>query len=281
MENIENHKDILFVLVIYGCKVEDSQSFNTLIAQDNDAIRNLFVYDNSPIIQDTTLPVANYIHDTSNRGLGIAYNTACEYAKQHGYKWLLLLDQDTIFPNGALASYRNAMALGVNMIVPRHKTINGKFVSPTPYKMKTSDLQDTSPTGIVRFSEVSPINSGILVSIEAFLRSGGYEEKVWLDFSDICFIEKFKKYYPTYYILPDIICTQTFSAIETDKKKIYKRYCIYLECARNFPKKSVIDYLTMTITTLRPTLSRTIKEKTLLYIKTYLGIYILGKKHKK
>lgn len=280
MKRIENKKDILFVLVIYGCKVEDSVSFKTLIGKNNEDVKNLFVYDNSPYRQETLLPVAKYIHDTSNSGLGTAYNIACEYAIQYGYNWLLLLDQDTSFPDGALASYRKAMALDTNMIVPRHKITNGKFVSPTPYKMKTSYLQNTAPIGFAHFSDVSPINSGILISVESFRKSGGYEKNVWLDFSDICFIEKYKKYYSTYYILPDVICTQAFSAIETDKIKIYKRYCIYLECARNFPRQSLIDNMSLMITTLRPTLSRTIKEKTLLYLKAYWRIYVLRKAKK-
>jgi len=277
MKKIKKQNDILFVLVLFKCRIEDSISFKTLIEQDYTAVNNLFVYDNSPYIQKTILPIAEYIHDTSNKGLGTAYNTACKYAQQYGYKWLLLLDQDTSFPHGALKSYFNAMKLNTNMIVPRHKIGNGKYISPTPYIMMSSDLQETAPTGFSHFSDVSPINSGILVSVESFIRSGGYEEDVWLDFSDICFIEKYKKIYPTYYILPDVICTQSFSAIEIDKEKIYKRYCTYLECAHNFSKKSFRNYVYLTITTLRPTLSRTIKEKTLQYIKTYFKLYILGK----
>ena len=265
---------ILFVLVIYGCRVEDSLSYKTLIQGSEGT--DLFVYDNSPIIQSSETQVAEYVHDTSNGGLGKAYNAACRYALANGYKWLLLLDQDTIFPKGALAAYRRALALnlGVDMIVPRLQVEDGKFMSPTHYFMKTSKLQRDVPVGRVRFNEVSPVNSGMLVSVDSFQCVSGYEDDVWLDFSDICFIEKYKRKYSDFYILPDVVCTQAFSGLECDKEKIYKRFCIYLECARNFPRKSFIDSVELFLTTLRPTLSRTIKERTLRYLKAYVLIYL-------
>lgn len=265
---------ILFVLVIYGCRVEDSLSYKTLI-QGSEEI-NLFVYDNSPILQCTNLQVAEYVHDTSNGGLGKAYNAACRYAFANGYKWLLLLDQDTIFPKEALLAYRRALALnlGVDMIVPRLQVEDGRYMSPTHYFMKTSKLQREVPVGRVRLTDVSPVNSGMLVTVDSFRRVGGYEDDVWLDFSDICFIEKYKRKYSDFYILPDVVCTQAFSGLECDKEKIYKRFCIYLECARNFPRKSFIDSVELFLTTLRPTLSRTIKERTLRYLKAYVLIYL-------
>lgn len=268
---------ILFVLVVYNCKIEESLSFKTLVKGGEEA--NLFVYDNSPIIQNTDLHVAEYVHDTCNGGLGKAYNAACRFALENGYEWLLLLDQDTIFPKKALESYRRALEIrpDINMIVPRLKVADGRYMSPTHYFMKTSKLQREVPVGCVRFTEVYPINSGMLVNVDSFRSVGGYEETVWLDFSDICFIEKYKCKYSEFYILPDVVCTQAFSGLERDKDKVYRRFCIYLECACNFPRKSFIDSVELFLTTLRPTLSRTIKEKTLRYLKAYVLIYL---KHK-
>ena len=94
------------------------------------------------------------------------------------------------------------MKLNTNMIVPRHKIGNGKYISPTPYIMMSSDLQETAPTGFSHFSDVSPINSGILVSVESFIRSGGYEEDVWLDFQIYVLLKNIRKYIrPTIFYL--------------------------------------------------------------------------------
>lgn len=273
----KRQEKILFVLVICGCRVEDSTSFKTLVGPDRGNVADLFVYDNTSALQHTSLPVAEYVHDPDNSGLSKAYNTACEFAESHGYRWLLLLDQDTEFPPGALEAYRRGMARiqpGIEMIVPRHQVANGLFMSPTRYRMKTSRLQREAPTGVVRFSDASPINSGMLVSVKSFRRAGGYENAVWLDFSDVCFIERYKVFYPRFYVLPDVICRQSFSAMETDAAKVYRRYCIYLECARNYPRRSLLDSIALTVTTLRPTLSRTVREKTLKYLKAYWNIYL-------
>ena len=280
MDAINNRGEILFVIVICGCKIEESITFKTLI--DREHIHDVFVYDNTATTQYTDLQIAEYVHDTSNGGLGKAYNTACKYAVKNDYKWMMLLDQDTYFPKGALSEYTKAIksVRSINMIVPQHKIQNGKFMSPTHYFMKTSKLQDKVPTGYVHFNDASPINSGMLISVESFIKAGGYEESVWLDFSDICFIEKYKKIYDQFYVLPQVVCAQTFSSIETDKKKIYKRFRIYLECARNFPCDTILDRISLNITTLRPTLSRTINERSFRYINAYWNIYILGKNKK-
>lgn len=274
-----NSCEILYILTIYNCSLEQSATFQTLIASCEEAVSNTFIYDNSFQKQQMDYRVATYIHDTNNSGLGKAYNEACKFALEYGYKWLLLLDQDTTFPPNALGYYKKAAKDRISeMIVPRHRVSSGKYMSPTPYRMKTSSLKDTAPTGIVEFKQCAPINSGMLVSVESFQRVGGYDEKVWLDFSDVCFIEKYKKHYKSFYVMPEVTCQQTFSALEQDPVKVYKRFCIYLECARNFPKHSIASKLAMLITTLRPMVSRTIKGLTLKYAKAYFKIYILGKK---
>lgn len=275
----ENGK-ILYVLVICGCTVEQSEAFRTLILPSPDEIKHTFVYDNSSIVQTTGYEVAAYVHDTQNHGLSKAYNEASRFAAAHGYTWLLLLDQDTMFPADALSFYKSAAnTVKTDMIVPRHKIDNGLYLSPTPYSMKTSKLQRQAPTGLVSFRTCCPINSGMLVTVSSFIKAGGYEESVWLDMSDICFIEKYRRYYDSYYVMPEVTCIQSFSGLETQPEKIFRRYCIYLECARNFPRRHLRDSLALLITTLRPTLSRTLREKTLKYVKAYFHIYISGKRY--
>lgn len=272
-------KNILLVLVIYGCTVEQSTTYKTLIATNAEAVRNMFIYDNSPIEQTTSLNVAKYVCDTSNGGLSKAYNEAYKFAISNGYQWLLLLDQDTHFPKNALECYKKAAIDNMaQMIVPRHKVAGDLYMSPTPYRWKSSDLKAQTPTGLVNFSTCSPINSGIMVTVESFMKAGGYDEKVWLDFSDVCFIEKYKRHYTSFYVMPEVTCLQEFSGLDTDPKKVYKRFCIYLECARNYSKTHLADKLAMLITTLRPTLSRTIKECTSKYLNAYWNIYIRDNK---
>ena len=41
----------------------------------------------------------HYISDPTNPGVSKAYNVGFELARQLNKKWLLLLDQDTVFPD--------------------------------------------------------------------------------------------------------------------------------------------------------------------------------------
>ena len=272
-----NH--ILFVVVIYNIPLTESKSYLTLLEQDGVSQADIFVFDNSPYQQKATLTVGKYVSDPSNGGLSKAYNCAAEYAQSHGYKWLLILDQDTTFPANALCAYQKAMAEhpDVEMIVPQHRISTGQYMSPTKYCMKTSHLQDTVPTGMVSFKDAAPINSGMLVSVASFVKAGGYDEQVWLDFSDIRFIEKYQRHYTHFYVMPDVVCTQNFSATDTDPERIFKRFRIYLSCAANYPKDSFADALAMFITTLRPTLSRTLKTRSMCFLQSWWNIYIRRK----
>jgi len=168
---------VLYILVIYGRDTADTEAMRTLFAGRKEQLQHLFIYDNSPSPHTPPEGVARYIHDPSNGGLGCAYNTACRYAEAEGYDWLLLLDQDTTFPPDAIDKYERAIAAHpeTDMIAPRHMVNGNKFLSPTHYRMKTSHLQDSAPTGTVAFKDACPINSGLLVSVKSFIKAGGYD----------------------------------------------------------------------------------------------------------
>ena len=70
--------------------------------------------------------------------------------------------------------------------------------------------------------------------------------------------------------MPDLVCRQGYSGLEADPEKVFRRFCIYLQCAAAYPRDSWTDTLALTITTLRPTLSYTFRQRTLRYLKAYL-----------
>ncbi|MCF0194137.1 MAG: hypothetical protein HUK00_03020 [Bacteroidaceae bacterium] len=164
----------------------------------------------------------------------------------------------------------------IELVVPRHRVATGEFLSPTPVRMMTSHLQPDAPTGIVPFRDAEPINSGMMLTVSSFLRVGGYDEAVWLDFSDRCFIERYRQVYDHFLVLPDVVCTQTFSALDTDPDRILARFRIFLDCARHYPTPSLRSRLAMLITTLRPTLSRTLHSRSLSFLRAFLQIYVFG-----
>ena len=95
------NKQLLFVIVIYNLDFHQSSTYQTLLLPHSDI--PTYIIDNSlysQIVQDSN--VIFYSHHPDNPGVSFAYNEAAKYAKENGYEWMLLLDQDTHFPNGIL-----------------------------------------------------------------------------------------------------------------------------------------------------------------------------------
>jgi GT2 family glycosyltransferase len=193
---------ILVVIVLYNQSIEESNSYNSLIRNYDEFYDKLFIYDNSMIAQNSIHDFDGikqcYFHDPSNPGLSKVYNKAARYAVDHNYEWLLLLDQDTTFPPNILVEYRKAIKENhsVKLFTIKTKLSNSnKYMSPTIIKNKKTNYADSVPNGLTNLSRYSMINSGLMINTMAFLEVGGYNEELWLDFSDHEFIERFKKQY--------------------------------------------------------------------------------------
>lgn len=272
------HKDpnkILFVIVLYKCKLEECHTYQTLL-KDIESSEDLFVYDNSPMAQNTDIKVGQYIHNTNNSGLSVAYNRAAAYARENGYNWILLLDQDTTFPQGALYEYRNAIVLYPNMclIAPQHMILDNTFISPTYYKYKRSEPQKKVLTGIVNFQDACPINSGMLVNVEAFFEAGGYDNNICLDFSDVRFIEKLQTKYHHFFVLPNVICIQNYSGNENNIDLVLGRYIIYLRCARAYAFTGLRNYAELTYTVVKRLYNLTKKTRDVRFLFYFIKEYI-------
>lgn len=265
-------KDILFVIVFYKCTLNESRTYNSLIRGRTDI--SIFIYDNSPYSQNINQPNIIYQHDPNNRGISFAYNMAANYAQEHQYKWILILDQDTTFENNALSKYLEAITKypSISLFAPTHKISNGKFISPTKYFHRTSKPANSVPQGIVPLLPYAPINSGMLIKLDAFWQAGGYEDSVWLDFSDIQFIEKIRKVIDYFYVI-DTTCIQDFSVLNSDIESQKHRFSIFCQCAKACKRKSIKDHIDYLYVTAKRCISLVIKNKNLSFISIYLNNY--------
>lgn len=264
---------ILFIVVLYKCKYELSRTYRTLLSYVDS--NDVFIFDNSPVGQ-TISDGSHYTHCPENKGLSYAYNQASQYAKTKGYSWLLILDQDTSFPDDALVRYKNAILDNpdIQLFVPKHRIASGLYMSPVRFKFKRGSLQKCVPEGRVRVLPYAPINSGMLVALEAFEKAGGYEDNVYLDFSDICFVEKFARLYSQFYVL-NIECIQDFSEEEVNVASLLKRFDIYCECATNYPRMSLLDSVSLFYTVTRHCLHLFIKTRETEFFRVYIANYLL------
>ncbi len=190
--------EVLFAVTIYRLRVIDSKAWISLenALAPFGQIALLFVYDNSPIAQElprSPLLTPQYEHDANNPGISAAFNAAYRFAKGRGKRWLLLLDQDTLVNALAIAQYAAAVKAYPSHSLFAPIVVDSKgMLSPFRFRYGRGFRVSRLATAFLPLQEFRAINAGLLVSSDLFRRTGGYEEAIVLDFSDIAFLEKVK-----------------------------------------------------------------------------------------
>lgn len=280
-------KNTLAVLVLYNEKLEHSNTFLSLNkAIPNGQTLDLFIHDNSPESQEINTFEKfniNYVHNPSNPGVSAAYNYGGEFANKKSKKWLLLLDQDTIFNENIFEEYWKSQQdnEGIFLFTPLLKIKENIILSPCKFNFYGTHLRSIN-FGINYFKNNSPINSGILVSVNAFYKAGGYNERVALDLSDHQFIERFKMIYKRYFLV-NSIGLQNFSAIEDNKEKQLTRFRYYCLGIFNFETQSSLKKVLMIWFLVLKTFKKTITFRTTIFcsilikeLKIYMNAQRLG-----
>ncbi|REC49598.1 glycosyltransferase [Chryseobacterium pennipullorum] len=273
---MENISKILFIIVLYNEKLIESSSFQTITSSAKafgfkDKELHLYVYDNSPTGQDkpdSSFWNIEYVSDTQNSGLSIAYNKAAEFAERKELQYIFLMDQDTTFPSDTIKKYHESLQRNpsIKMYAPILKIENGKIMSPFRCYMKWGKFLDVVKPGIYDLKKIAPINSGLCVNVKSFFEVGGYNEKVRVDGADYQFIERFKRRYKDFEVV-DVIGHQAFSMFEKNPQKLISRYSIFLQDVKNFEEHEFGDRFFYSILIIKRTLRLTFDTKSIMFIK--------------
>lgn len=274
---------VLLVIVLYKEQLCSTLTWKTLLAgwAQSDRI-SLYVHDNSPSPQAISTPLCVcYHHDAENGGLSVAYNQAAQYAHDEGYEWLLLLDQDTTFPVGALDAYLEAVdAQGeqTQVFVPQlvYQQASRPF-SPVRISSCMYAQGVLLNEGIYAWDRYSVVNSGLCVSTSAFRAAGGYNEKVRLDFADFQFVERLRRITPGFLRI-GVVAIQAFSNEQQEVDCLLSRYRLYVESAYHCEKASLRKRLGFFYVVLRHTLALTLRTKSLSFLSVFGKEYCLRKK---
>lgn len=184
---------ILPIVVLYNCKLTESTTYNSLVAPSDDgalAPSTIAIYDNSPHPQlsaEAAGRLLAYKHDPCNGGVAAAYNWALGLAGSYGYRWLLLLDQDTVlppeFPRSTWLQVKNHEEdPSVAAIVPVVRS-GGRTVSPK--RVGFCGLRPLPPSASgSQQAEIMAINSGVAVRCDFLRAIGGFNPSYWLDYLD-------------------------------------------------------------------------------------------------
>ncbi len=233
--------DTLAVLVLYETKLEHSESFISLSKnlENPGSKMDIVVYDNSPeAVYEKEASFENwnihYIHDRSNPGVSKAYNEGFKIGKKLNKKWLLLLDQDTTFPEDALIKYFEAMDFYENSVLfALILTVNNRIYSPSRYYLKRGFHLKSINAGLNTIRNRTLLNSGMCISLSAFEKIGGFNEKVRLYFSDHNFIDRYRRHF-TNFIVVDTICEHKMFTVENkNAHSQLRRFMYFCEGARN------------------------------------------------
>lgn len=238
----------LAVLVLYRRSPGDSSTLQSLgrSLSSSNASLDLFIYDNSPdpcLIEDLGLSFRlDYHHDPSNPGVSRAYNEGARIAREKGKRWLLLLDQDTLFPKHAVADYAAAVAGNpASLFFAPLLFSGGRLLSPCGFRFGTGFYLSETPAGKMELNGRSILNSGMLVDLSAFEEVGGFDERIPLDFADHDFCRRVSDHFGAAFII-DLPCEHGFSDSEgATLEGALARYAFFCrgarQCMRSFPDR--------------------------------------------
>ena len=242
---------ILIVIVLYKFKLEDVVHLKSLqfqLSKYRDRI-GFYIYDNSPYPDNECIgkdmlfdcPL-KYTSDKSNPGLSKPYNEACNYAEDNKFDWLLLLDQDTSLPTNFLDVYFSEAEneRGYNMFAPKVKVDGLGYISPCLFLHKRGRFMKEVRIGKLSTQDYSVINSGLLINVQSYKACGGYNERVYLDYNDHDFFNRFKKYNSYIFVL-DTELIQDFTCLSKDKSVLIRRFTVLCECIKAIEHESFLD----------------------------------------
>jgi rhamnosyltransferase len=238
MASLEFFESVLFVIVVYERKLHDVPVLGSLQGLTNSSL-SIFIYDNSRHSQLIEEGKIFYHHDPENSGVGRAYNRAFDLAKRLKKKWMLLMDQDSHLSPEAFSEYPTATSLYPKQHVFVPLMSDGtKIISPYVLRLGRGKSPRKVPTGILSFSQYYIINSGALISCDAFDQAGGYDEDFPLDFSDVVFCDRLHKAGFSFVLINATGC-HNLSATDTtqDVKRIQTRFETYATALRKYKVK--------------------------------------------
>lgn len=274
-------KETLAVLVLYNRTLDETETFRSLASwpEKTGEKLDLLVYDNSPTSMfagraDLGAFRIHYVHDKENPGVSKAYNEGARLGRQLGKNWLLLLDQDTIFPEDAPIAYELAMNEhpGAVLFAPILKA-GGKIYSPCRYYLKRGFHPRSIQPGLHTIRHWSVLNSGMCISLPVFEQIGGFDERIGLDFADHEFINRFRRSFDRFVVV-DAVCTHGFYDVErVSVESSVKRFALFCEGARA-SMRGPTDRILLPIQAALRAVKLCTRFKTGRFLKTFFSVFV-------
>jgi GT2 family glycosyltransferase len=226
---------MLAVIVVYKMSPLRTPSFLALreaqqtVPAGRLALR-ILLYDNSCNGEDPgPMPDGvSYTATTQNSGLADAYNQAILYAVEHGYDWLLTLDQDTALPPGFLLrvieiASKVADDLSIAAITPLIID-GGRTHSPYWFSCGVLPRYYRARDVGVPARDTYAFNSASTFRVTALTAVGGYSPWFWLDYSDGYIFRQLHRHKMRVFVAGDIEVAHHFSLTDLESRVSLTRY---------------------------------------------------------
>lgn len=192
----------------------------------------IFVFDNSDSIHDTNqvnwfenTPSIEYLKANNNKGLAYGLNVNCKRALREKYNWIMLLDQDGVVSAEMIEEMKK-------FIIEKNEKNNLGAVGPI-----IEDRQRRKPKQKGQKNQDVLITSGMVINLEAFIKVGMFNKKLFLDYVDYDYCLRLKnKGYKVLQNLNAILQHNIYDkTIIIDEYKVDKLSSIrYYYASRNF-----------------------------------------------
>jgi GT2 family glycosyltransferase len=235
-------EELMVILVLYKIEIKESPAFISLTValQTVGQKTTIFIYDNSPKSHGYELNdnwIILYRHDPNNPGVSKAYNEGFRCAKAQSKNWMLLVDQDTQFPQETFSKYWYTLKKYNSSVNVPVLFSSDRIVSPLKFYRGGGRTISIQPGKELKLGEFYFHNSGLLISVEAFENAECYDENLQLDFSDLSFVCKLRQNHINFRVV-DFSCQHQLATLSSsDIKAKLLRFSTYLKAARYFKKK--------------------------------------------
>lgn len=245
--------EIYSIVVLYNCKVSESETLKTLnqVFVYLNVKLNVLIYDNT-IEKDNNVKGSTfnnleieYYHNPFNPGVAAAYNLAIEKGIQNKKKWLILLDQDTTisksyFKELISSTSENILKNDIVCYIPKVVLKTGEVISPSKMKLGGFCQPLKNRTGLQK-KYITAINSGTVLNLTFLESIGGFTNKFPLDMLDHWYFREIYSHKKMVYILnTEIIHDLSIKSFESSVSA--KRYRIILDAEKEFYNSYLLNF---------------------------------------
>jgi len=163
-------KNLCGVVVIYNPDESITANISTYI----DQLSHLYVMDNSEQVDNDLITKICAVSDKisyhafgENKGIATALNEGCKLGVNHGYGWILTMDQDSYFDSAEF--FESVVDIDYEATAIVAASYNDLHFKPAP----------SSFAGLLQIGFV--ITSGNVLNLSAWLALGGFMDKLFID----------------------------------------------------------------------------------------------------